>query len=124
MQRVFLFLRNSLKFLLLFFLLSSPSMLIPCLSVYINAVVDLGGGCRGCIAPPPPPPFFFLYNWCSAKYGDKCVFSTVHIMLLPSQKPSSCSLLKFVYISQLRNSLAVYPLKKKAGLSLRFQVAG
>ena len=35
-------------------------------------------------------------------------------MLLPSQKPSSsCSLLKFVYItSQLRNSLAVYPLEK------------
>ena len=25
----------------------------PCLSVYINAVVDLGGGCRGCIPPPP-----------------------------------------------------------------------
>ena len=46
MQWVFLFLRNSLKFLLLFFLLSNPSMLIPCLSVYINAVADLGGGCR------------------------------------------------------------------------------
>ena len=43
------------------------------------------------------------------------VFSTVHIILLPSQKPSSsCPLLKFVYvISQLRHSLVVHPLLRK-----------
>ena len=35
-------------------------------------------------------------------------------MLLPSQKPSSYSLLKFVYItSQLRNPLVVEPLLRK-----------
>ena len=43
------------------------------------------------------------------------VFSAVHIMLLPSRKPSSSySLLKFVYVtSQLRHSLVVHPLLRK-----------
>ena len=43
------------------------------------------------------------------------VFSAVHIMLLPSQKPSpSYSLLKFVYVtSQSRHSLVVHPLLRK-----------
>ena len=38
------------------------------------------------------------------------VFSAVHIMLLPSQKPSSCSLLKFVYVI---SQLVVHPLLRK-----------
>ena len=43
------------------------------------------------------------------------VFSAVHIMLLPSRKPSSSySLLKFVFVtSQLRHSLVVHPLLRK-----------
>ena len=48
------------------------------------------------------------------------VFSAVHIMLLPSQKPSSSlpsssySLLKCVYVtSQLRHSFVVHPLLRK-----------
>lgn len=41
------------------------------------------------------------------------VFSEVHIMWLPCQKPSSYSLLKFVYATcQLRHSLLVYPREK------------
>ena len=46
------------------FLLSNPSMLIPCLSVYINAVADLGGGCRGCIPPPPRDDFLIQLVFC------------------------------------------------------------
>ena len=43
------------------------------------------------------------------------VFSAVHIMLLPSRKPSSSySLLKFVYVtSQLRHSIVVHPHLRK-----------
>ena len=43
------------------------------------------------------------------------VFSAVHIILLPNQKPpSSYSLLKFVYVtSRLRNSLVGHPLPRK-----------
>ena len=43
------------------------------------------------------------------------VFSAVHIILLPSQKPpSSYSLLKFVYVtSRLRHSLVGHPLPRK-----------
>ena len=42
-------------------------------------------------------------------------FSAVHIMLLPSQKPSSSySLLTFIYVtSQLRHSLAVHLVLRK-----------
>lgn len=40
--------------------------------------------------------------------------STVHIMLLPGQKPSSYPLLKFVYVtSQLRHSIVVHHLLRK-----------
>ena len=84
---------------------------------------DLGGGCRGC--PPPPPPEMtcgFLINTVqsASQLYKICfiiwyVFSAVHIMLLPSRKPSSSySLLKFVYVtSQLRHSLVVHPLLRK-----------
>ena len=43
------------------------------------------------------------------------VFSAVHIILLPSQKPpSSYSLLKFVYVtSRLRHALVGHPLPRK-----------
>ena len=43
------------------------------------------------------------------------VFSAVHIMLLPSQKPSYYySILKFVYVtSQLRHPLVVHPLLRE-----------
>ena len=80
---------------------------------------DPGGGCRGC-APPPPPEMtcgFLINTVQSASQLYKIcfiiwyVFSAVHIMLLPSRKPSSSySLLKFVYVtSQLRHSLVVHP---------------
>jgi len=52
---------------------------------YIITGVDVGGGCRGC-APPP----------------------------LPEMRPSSYSLLKFVYlISQLHHSLVMHSLLRK-----------
>ena len=45
------------------------------------------------------------------KYTVSFVFSVVHIMLLPSQKPSSSySLLKFVYVI---SRLVVHPLLRK-----------
>ena len=69
---------------------------------------------------PTPPP---LSNYCCTVtlqlYKICCiawyVLSAVHVMLLPSQKPSSSySLLKFVYVnSQLRHPLVVYPLLRK-----------
>ena len=83
---------------------------------------DLGGGCRGCAPPPPEMTCGFLINTVeSASQLYKIffiiwyVFSAVHIMLLPSRKPSSSySLLKFVYVtSQLRHSLVVHPLLRK-----------
>ena len=61
----------------------------------------------------------FVVYWCWSKKWDEVdtelicwyVFSAVHIILLPSQKPpSSYSLLKFVYVtSRLRHSLAGHP---------------
>ena len=82
---------------------------------------DLGRGCRGC-APPPEMTCGFLINTVqsASQLYKICfiiwyVFSAVHIMLLPSRKPSSSySLLKFVYVtSQLRHSLVVHPLLRK-----------
>ena len=72
-------------------------------------------------AHPPPPEMtcgFLINTVQSASQLYKIcfiiwyVFSAVHIMLLPSRKPSSSySLLKFVYVtSQLRHSLVVHPL--------------
>ena len=85
MQWVCLFLRNSLKFLLLFFLPSNPSMLIPCLSVYINAVADLGGGCRGCVPPHPPPPrrwddFLIQLVFCKI-WRFLCILNSSHYVI-------------------------------------------
>ena len=83
---------------------------------------DLGGGCRGCVPPPPEMTCGFLINTVesASQLYKICfiiwyVFSAVHIMLLPSRKPSSSySLLKFVYVtSQLRHSLVVQPLLRK-----------
>ena len=61
----------------------------------------------------------FVVYWCWSKKWDEVdtelicwyVFSAVHIILLPSQKPpSSYSLLKFVYVtSRLRHSLVGHP---------------
>ena len=61
----------------------------------------------------------FVVYWCWSKKWDELdtelicwyVFSAVHIILLPSQKPpSSHSLLKFVYVtSRLRHSLVGHP---------------
>ena len=85
------------------------------------AGADLGGGCRGC-APPPKMTCGFLINTVqsASQLYKICfiiwyVFSAVHIMLLPSRKPSSSySLLKFVYVtSQLRHSLVMHPLLRK-----------
>ena len=65
----------------------------------------------------------FVVYWCWSKKWDEIgtelicwyVFSAVHIILLPSQKPpSSYSLLKFVYVtSRLRHSLVGHPLPRK-----------
>ena len=65
----------------------------------------------------------FLVYWYWSKTWDELrliwlhwwhVFSEVHIMWLPCQKPSSYSLLKFVYAtSQLRHSLVVHHLLRK-----------
>ena len=83
---------------------------------------DLGEGCRGCAPPPPEMTCGFLINTVqsASQLYKICfiiwyVFSAVHIMLLPSRKPSSSySLLKFVYVtSQLRHSLVVHPLLRK-----------
>ena len=86
------------------------------------------GGSRGrmqAVPTPPPPPEMtcgFLINTVqsASQLYKICfiiwyVFSAVHIMLLPSRKPSSSySLLKFVYVtSQLRHSLVVHPLLRK-----------
>ena len=88
---------------------------------FVAAGADLGGGCRGC-APPPEMTCGFLINTVqsASQLYKICfiiwyVFSAVHIMLLPSRKPSSSySLLKFVYVtSQLRHSLVVHPLLRK-----------
>ena len=62
------------------------------------------GGCRGAQPPPPPPQpemtccfLIQLYKICSIV---RCVFSAVHIMLLPSQNPSSSySVLNFTYVT-------------------------
>ena len=83
---------------------------------------DLGGGCRGCAPPPPEMTCGFLISTVqsASQLYKICfiiwyVFSAVHIMLLPSRKPSSSySPLKFVYVtSQLRHSLEVHPLLRK-----------
>ena len=65
----------------------------------------------------------FVVYWCWSKKWDEVdtelicwyVFSAVHIILLPSQKPpSSYSLLKFVYVtSRLRHALVGHPLPRK-----------
>ena len=79
--------------------------------------VDLGGRCRGCASPVHEMTCGFLIQLVFCK--KICcivwyVFSAVHIMLLPSQKPSSFSLLKFVDLtSQLCHSLVVHPLLRK-----------
>ena len=89
---------------------------------------DLGGGCGECT----PRGFLIQLVFCKkikslwfigveVKHETSllwlicwCVFSAVHIMLLPSQKPSLYLLLKFVYItSGLRHSLVVHPLLRK-----------
>ena len=71
---------------------------------------DLGGRVQGVLTPPPLPPPEMPCGLCRYVWY---VFSAVHIMLLPSQKPSSSySLLKFVYVnSQLRHFLVVHPLQ-------------
>ena len=83
------------------------------------------GGSRGRVQGVPTPPEMtcgFLINTVqsASQLYKICfiiwyVFSAVHIMLLPSRKPSSSySLLKFVYVtSQLRHSLVVHPLLRK-----------
>ena len=84
------------------------------------------GGSRGRVqgvrTPPPEMTCGFLINTVqsASQLYKICfiiwyVFSAVHIMLLPSRKPSSSySLLKFVYVtSQLRHSLVVHPLLRK-----------
>ena len=86
----------------------------------------LKGGSRGRVqgvrTPPPEMTCGFLINTVqsASQLYKICfiiwyVFSAVHIMLLPSRKPSSSySLLKFVYVtSQLRHSLVVHPLLRK-----------
>ena len=77
----------------------------------------LGGGCRGCVPPPPEMISGFLIQLVSYKMCRyvRYVFSAVHIMLLPRQKPSPLySLLRFGYVtSQLRHSLVVHPLLTK-----------
>ena len=86
-----------------------------------SARADLGGGCRGCAPPPEMTCGFLISTVQSASQLYKIcfiiwyVFSAVHIMLLPSRKPSSSySLLKFVYVtSQLRHSLVVHSLLRK-----------
>ena len=70
--------------------------------ITINYRGGLGRGCRGCTPPSPSPwddlrlsntviqNLLFVWN----------VFWAVHIILLPSQKPSSSyPLLKFVYVT-------------------------
>ena len=87
--------------------------------------VDLRGGSRGRVLGVRTPPEMtcgFLINTVqsASQLYKICfiiwyVFSAVHIMLLPSRKPSSSYLLlKFVYVtSQLRHSLVVHPLLQK-----------
>ena len=81
-----------------------------------------GEGAGGAQPPPPEMTCGFLINTVqsASQLYKICfiiwyVFSAVHIMLLPSRKPSSSySLLKFVYVtSQLRHSLVVHPLLRK-----------
>ena len=80
--------------------------------------VDLGGGCKGC-ALPFPRDDLWLSNTTGILQKNLLYhliwFSAVHIMLLPSQKPSSSnSLLKFVDVtSQLSHSLVVHHLLRK-----------
>ena len=80
------------------------------------------GRVQGGRTPPPEMTCGFLINTVqsASQLYKICfiiwyVFSAVHIMLLPSRKPSSSySLLKFVYVtSQLRHSLVVHPLLRK-----------
>ena len=83
----------------------------------VCAGADLKGGCRGWVPTLPEMTCGFLtqlvfYKICRHVWY---VLSAVHIMLLPSQKPSSSySLSKFVYVtSQLRHSLVVHPFLRK-----------
>ena len=90
-------------------------------NTYTLSGADLGGGCRGCAPPPEMTCGFQINTVQSASQLYKIcfiiwyVFSAVHIMLLPSRKPSYYySLLKFVYVtSQLRHSLVVHRLLQK-----------
>ena len=108
-------------------------------ALVLKTVQYSGEDVGGCTSPPLLQlrwPAAFKYNWYPAKsltivvywYWSKTwdevdmlhwcyVFSEVHIMWLPRQKPSSYSLLKFVYAtSRLRHSLgSATPPKKNPG---------
>ena len=90
---------------------------LPLQGISCKSRADLGGGCRGC---PPLPPQMTFGSLIQLVFRKKCRYvwyicilsslHSVHIMLLPSQKPSSKSLLKFVYVtSQFCSSSVVHP---------------
>ena len=89
---------------------------LPLQGISCKSRADLGGGCRGC---PPPPQMTFgsliqlIFRKICRYVWYICILSSlhsVHVMLLPSQKPSSKSLLKFVYVtSQFCSSSVVHP---------------
>ena len=88
---------------------------LPLQGISCKSRAVLGGGCRGC---PPPPQMTFgsliqlVFHKICRYVWYICILSSlhsVHIMLLPSQKPSSKSLLKFVYTSQFCSSSVVHP---------------
>ena len=89
---------------------------LPLQGISCKSRADLGGGCRGC---PPPPQMTFgsliqlVFRKICRYVWYICILSSlhsVHIMLLPSQKPSSKSLLKFVYVTnQFCSSSVVHP---------------
>ena len=93
---------------------------VDCFLLYLRG--GSTGRMQGVRTPPPKKACGFLINTVqsASQLYKICfiiwyVFSAVHIMLLPSRKPSSSySLLKFVYVtSQLRHSLVVHPLLRK-----------
>ena len=101
---------------------SSSNM--PLVEILILILICKGGSrgrVQGVCTPPEMTCGFLISTVQSASQLYKIcfiiwyVFSAVHIMLLPSRKPSSSySLLKFVYVtSQLRHSLVVHPLLRK-----------
>ena len=78
------------------------------------------GGSRGRVQGLPPPPQMTFGSLIQLVFRKICRYvwyicilsslHSVHIMLLPSQKPSSKSLLKFVYVtSQFCSSSVVHP---------------